>query len=68
MEMTDKTRSNIWLGFAIFSIICVISRAYHIAMGEKEWWHLVTTIAMTGFCIKFFLCYRRKAKSPSQKI
>ncbi len=63
MNLTDKTRSCIWLGFAILSLICVISRIVDVALGDKEWWHLVATVIMTAFCTRFYLCYRRKARA-----
>lgn len=63
MNLTNKTRSYIWLCFAILSLICVISRIVDVAMGDKEWWHLVTTIIMTSFCIRFYICYRQKAQA-----
>ncbi len=62
MIMTDKIRSNIWMGFAIFSLICVVSRVVHLVQGDKEWWELVTTIIMTALCVRFSLCYRKKAQ------
>lgn len=63
MYFTDKTRSYIWLVFAIFSLICVISRVVDLAHGDKEWWHLVTTIVVTALCFRFYLCYRKKAQA-----
>ncbi len=60
--MTDKTRSYIWMGFAIFSLICVVSRVVHLVQGDKEWWELVTTIIMTALCVRFSICYRKKAQ------
>ncbi len=62
MNLTNKTRSYIWLVFAILSLFCVVSRAIDTATGDKEWCHLVTTIVITAFCTRFYLCYRRKAK------
>ncbi len=62
MNLTNKTRSNIWLVLVILSLVCVVSRGVDIASGDKEWWHLVSTIVMTIFCTRFYLCYRRKAK------
>lgn len=62
MNLTDKMRSYIWLALAILSLICVISRALDLAQNDKEWWHLVSTIVMTAFCTRFYLCYRKKAQ------
>lgn len=63
MNMTDKTRSYIWLILAILSLICVVSRAVDLANGDKEWWHLITTMVITAFCTRYFICYRKKAQA-----
>lgn len=63
MNLTDKTRSYIWMVLAILSLICVISRVVDFIQGDKEWWHLVSSIVMTAFCTRFYFCYRRKAQT-----
>ncbi len=62
MNMTDKTRSYIWLVLAILSLICVVSRVMDLAYGSKEWRYLVASIVMTAFCTRSYLCYRKKAQ------
>ena len=60
--MTDKTRSYIWLAFALLSLICVADQAIDMIRGDKKWWHLVTLIVITAFCTKYYFCYRKKAQ------
>lgn len=65
MNISDKTRSYIWLTFAVLSFICAISRIVDLVQGDKEWWHLVTTLVITALCTKYFFCYRKKARAES---
>lgn len=58
----NRAKRNIWLTLAILSGLAIIDRSIRIAMGELDWWQLVSVIIITCFCMKFYLCYRRQVK------
>lgn len=60
--LSNRVKRNIWLTLAILSGLAIIDRAIRIAMGELDWWQLVSVIIITAFCIKFYLCYHRQVK------
>lgn len=57
--VSNKVKRNVWLTLTIVSVACVIARAIRVAEGAIEWGELVSTIIITAFCVKFYLCYRR---------
>lgn len=61
--LNNKVKRNIWLTLGIFSIIANIDRAIRVADGTCEWTSLASTIVITAFCIRFYLCYRRQVKA-----
>ncbi len=63
MNMTDKTRSYIWLVFGVLSLICAIIKIADVTSGDKEWGNLITMIVTTVFFFRYYLCYRRKSKA-----
>ncbi|MDE5658140.1 MAG: hypothetical protein K2I25_03715 [Muribaculaceae bacterium] len=65
--ITDKTKRNIWLTLAIFSLVSVTHRAISLANGDASWWQLASSIIISAACIKFYLQYRRQAANPSEK-
>lgn len=70
--LSNKVKRNIWLALSIGSVAVMIGRAIQVAMGETEWWQLFSVAIITGFCIKFYRCYRKQVKeghlfSPSQR-
>lgn len=64
--ISDRVKRNIWLTLSIVSILIIIDRAIRILMGELDWWQLVSAIVISFFCVKFYLCYRKKVQdNPS---
>lgn len=61
--LSNRVRRNIWLTLAVASSICVVDRAIRVIDGSVEWWNLVSAIVITAFCVKFYLCYRKKVKN-----
>lgn len=60
--VSNKVKRNIWLALTVVSVACVIARAIRVAEGAIEWWDLISTIIITAFCVKFYLCYRRAVR------
>ncbi len=60
--LSNKVKRNLWLTLAILSLAAVVDRAIKVADGSVEWWNLVSAIAITAFCTKFYLCYRKQVK------
>ncbi|MBD5355859.1 MAG: hypothetical protein HDR88_02495 [Bacteroides sp.] len=60
--VSNRVKRNIWLTLAILSVGAIIDRVIRVVDGSLEWWSLLATIAITAFCIKFYLCYRKQVK------
>lgn len=61
--ISNRVKRNIWLTLVILSGVAIIDRAIRVAMCELEWWQLVSTVIIACFCIKFYLCYKKKAET-----
>lgn len=61
--ISNRVKRNVWLVLAVMSVGAVVDRAIRVAEGTVEWWNLVSTIVITAFCVKFYLCYRREVKN-----
>jgi hypothetical protein len=60
--VSNKVKRNVWLVLAILSFAGIIDRAIRVADGSIEWWNLCSSIVITAFCVKFYLCYRRQVR------
>lgn len=60
--LSNKTKRNVWLTLTLLSAVAIADRAFRVAVGEIEWWQLISTIIIACFCLKFYICYRRQVK------
>ncbi|MDE5886227.1 MAG: hypothetical protein K2J48_03430 [Muribaculaceae bacterium] len=63
--VSNRVKRNIWLTLSILSIFVIVDRIIRIVMGELDWWQLVSAVIISGFCIKFYLCYRRQVNADN---
>lgn len=61
--ISNKVKRNLWLALAVMSLAGVVDRAIRVADGSLEWWNLLTAVCITGFCTKFYFCYRREVRN-----
>ncbi|MCI5627643.1 MAG: hypothetical protein MR333_08570 [Porphyromonadaceae bacterium] len=59
---SNRVKRNIWLTLAVLNVGAIANHAIGVADGSLEWWQLVSTIVISLFCIKFFLCYHKQVK------
>ena len=57
--LSNRVKRNIWLTLTILSVLAVVDRTIRLIDGSVEWWYLLSTVIITAFCIRFYLCYRR---------
>lgn len=60
--LSDRAKRNVWLTFAILSVGIIIDRVIGVADGSAEWYSLVCAFIITLFCVKTYICYRKKVK------
>lgn len=60
--LSNRVKRNLWLTFAVLSIAAIVDRTIRVADGSAQWWELLSTVIITAFCTKFYLCYRAKVK------
>lgn len=61
--LSNRAKRNIWLTFAILSAACVADRTIRLIDGTADWWNLASTVIITAFCIKFYICYRNQVRN-----
>lgn len=60
--LSNRVKRNIWLALAIMSGVATVGRAIQTFNGSVEWWNVLMTLIITAFCVKYYLCYRKKVK------
>ncbi len=64
--LSDKNKRNLWLVLSVLSVGIIADRTVRMVDGLIGWWEVCSSVVITFFCVKNFLCYHRQMKGSNR--